>query len=246
MDFQLYSARNFPPLADVLARLAALGYRQVEGFGGLYGELDVLRDALKKNSLFMPTAHLGLAQLKDIDATCRITDALGIRYVYCPAISKEERENPPASKWVELGETLAALGEAYRRRGVGFGWHNHDFEFVRYDGRFGMDYLLEAAPAVNVEADVAWIVRGGADAAPWLEANGERIVAVHVKDIAPKGEALNEDGWADVGHGTIDWPALAQAIKTQTNAQYWVMEHDNPSDFDRFASRSLASVKSWD
>jgi sugar phosphate isomerase/epimerase len=245
-SFQLYSARNFPPLADMLARLAALGYRQVEGFGGLYGELDTLEAALKKNGLFMPTAHMGLAQLKDIDATCRITDALGIRYVYCPAIGKEERENQPASKWVELGETLATLGEAYRRRGVGFGWHNHDFEFVPLsDGRLPMDILLETAAHNEWEMDVAWVVRGGQDPLDWIRRYGSRIHAVHVKDIAAKGEALNEDGWADVGHGTIDWPALAQAIKTQTNAQYWVMEHDNPSDVDRFASRSLASVKRW-
>ena len=35
-SFQLYCARNFPPVSAILPRLKALGYAQVEGFGGLF------------------------------------------------------------------------------------------------------------------------------------------------------------------------------------------------------------------
>lgn len=246
VSFQLYSARNFPPLGDVLARLAALGYKQVEGYNGIYADVEGLAASLKASGLIMPTAHIGFAQLKDIDGTSRIAEALGIRYVYCPAIPKAERENQPAAKWVEIGETLAALGESYRRRGFGFGWHNHDFEFVPLsDGRLPMDILLEAAPLNDWEMDVAWVVRGGQDPLEWIRRYGSRIHAVHLKDIAPAGENVAEDGLADVGHGVLDWTSLSGAIKSGTNAQYWVMEHDNPNDWDRFAARSLASVNAW-
>ena len=37
-SFQLYSARNHPPLSNTLQLLAELGYTQVEGFGGLYDQ----------------------------------------------------------------------------------------------------------------------------------------------------------------------------------------------------------------
>ena len=36
VSFQLYSAREFTPWADVFSMLAGLGYTQVEGFGGNY------------------------------------------------------------------------------------------------------------------------------------------------------------------------------------------------------------------
>ena len=39
--------------------------------------------------------------------------------------------------------------------------------------------------------------------------------------------------------GTLDWQQLYAAIKAKTKAEYFVMEHDNPSDVDRFASRSI-------
>jgi sugar phosphate isomerase/epimerase len=247
MDFsyQLYSSRNFPPIDDVLGRLAKLGYRYVEGFGGLYEDAAGLAASLKKHGLLMPTGHFGLAQLKDTAAALKTAETLGMKVLYCPAIPKEERSQGEA-KWVELGETLAQLGETFRKNGFGFGWHNHDFEFKPTDsGKLPMDIILETAPNNEWEMDVAWVVKGGQDPIAWMKRHGARINAVHVKDIAPAGQNANEDGWADVGHGTMDWTALYAAIKSTTNAQYWVMEHDNPADDARFAQRSIATVNAW-
>ena len=42
LSYQLYSSRNFPPLADTLSMLSDLGYSQVEGYGGLYDDLAVV------------------------------------------------------------------------------------------------------------------------------------------------------------------------------------------------------------
>lgn len=244
-SFQLYSARNFPPLGDMLGRLSKLGYTKVEGYGGLYADLDSLAAGLAASGLAMPTAHFGLAQLQDTSAAMKIAERLGIQTLFCPAIPKEERDQGEA-KWVELGETLAQLGETYRKAGFGFGWHNHDFEFVpTASGRLPMDIILETAPNNEWEMDVAWVVRGKTDPLPWMQKYGSRITAVHVKDIAPAGTAEDEDGWADVGHGTMDWPALQRAIQEHTRAEYFVMEHDNPSDVNRFAERSLEAVQGW-
>jgi sugar phosphate isomerase/epimerase len=72
-----------------------------------------------------------------------------------------------------------------RAAGFGFGWHNHDFEFVPLaDGSVPMQILLETAPDLDWEADIAWVIRGGADATDWIARHGKRITAVHVKDIA--------------------------------------------------------------
>ncbi|HEY9009500.1 MAG TPA: sugar phosphate isomerase/epimerase [Devosia sp.] len=247
MDFsyQLYSSRNFPPVDAVLGRLAKLGYKQVEGFGGLYADAEGLAQSLRTHGLSMPTGHFGLTQLLDTDAALKTAETLGMRVLYCPAIPKEDRAQGD-EKWVELGETLARLGETFRRRGFGFGWHNHDFEFKpTASGKLPMDIILATAPNNDWEMDVAWVVKGGHDPIEWMKKFGPRINAVHVKDIAPADEATDEDGWADVGHGTMDWTALQQAIKTHTNARYWVMEHDNPSDDARFAQRSIETVSAW-
>ena len=70
----------------------------------------------------------------------------------------------------------------------------------------------------------------------------DRIAAAHIKDIAPEGECVDEDGWADVGHGVMDWTAIMAALR-KTDARWFVMEHDNPKDHSRFASRSIETAR---
>ena len=91
---------------------------------------------------------------------------------------------------------------------------------------------------------MAWVVRGGADPIQWIKDHKSRIIAAHVKDIAPMGKNTDEDGWADVGHGTIDWKSLLNTLR-DIGVTNFVMEHDNPTDHARFARRALASVKSY-
>jgi hypothetical protein len=100
----------------------------------------------------MPTGHFGLNQLKDTDAALKTAETLGMKFLYCPAIPKEEREAGQGdSKWIELGETLAKLGESFRKRGFGFGWHNHDFEFrPTATGKLPMDIILDTAAQQRV------------------------------------------------------------------------------------------------
>lgn len=242
IGFQLFSARNYP-LADVLRTIAELGYKQAEGYGSLYTDPQALRAQLDENGLGMPTAHIGLDDLGKPEQTLRLAETLGIKVVICPWLAPDQRP-VDAAGWQRFGARLQELAKPYQDAGLGFAYHNHDFEFARLGGRYAMDLLLEAAPSVSVEADIAWIVRGKADPAPWLEANGNRIIAVHLKDIAAPGENTAEDGWADVGHGVLPWAELFKTVTQKTGARYFIAEHDNPSDIERFASRSMAAIKS--
>ena len=242
IGFQLYSARNYP-LADVLKTIAGLGYKQAEGYGSLYTDPKALKAQLDANGLSMPTAHVGLSDLEDSAKSLKLAETLGIKVIVCPWLAPDQRPTS-ADGWKAFGERLQKIGKPYQDAGLTFGYHNHDFEFATYDGRYAMDLLLEAAPAVNVEADVAWIVRGKADPAAWLEKNGDRIVAIHIKDIAPAGQNADEDGWADAGQGVVPWKTLWPIARTKTKAQYFIAEHDNPNDINRFASRSMAFIKS--
>jgi sugar phosphate isomerase/epimerase len=245
LSFQLYSARNYPNLEEFLGKLGQLGYKQVEGYGGLYAEAETLAANLKKNGLTMPTGHFGPAQVQDTETTLKTAETLGIKRIYCPHIGPEGRSEDE-SKWLELAEMLAKAAETYTSEGYGFGWHNHDFEFkATTSGRTPMEIILDTASTIEWEADVAWIVRGGAKPEDWFDRYGDRITAVHVKDIAPAGEATDEDGWADVGQGTLNWNELIAKVTGKTKAEYFVAEHDKPSDPVRFATRSIEFAKNW-
>ena len=53
ISYQLYCSRNFPPLADTLAMLSKAGFTEVEGYGGLYGDVPALKAALDAAGLRM-------------------------------------------------------------------------------------------------------------------------------------------------------------------------------------------------
>jgi sugar phosphate isomerase/epimerase len=246
LSCQLYSARNEASLDATLKTLKQLGYAQVEGWGGQFADPAALAASLKAAGLSMPTAHIGYAQLEDTDAAIDIARLIGIKTIYCPAPpTADYREGK--GDWSVLAEGLARIGKALGTAGIGFGYHNHNWEFSGAPGsKRPIEVLLDASPTLEWEMDLAWVVRAGEDPLVWMDRLGSRISAIHVKDIAPKGQALDEDGWADVGYGTLDWRALIAAARQKTRAKYFVVEHDKPLDAMRFARRSMDSIKKWD
>lgn len=241
-SMQLYSARNFPPLADQLSALASIGYKAVEPFGGLYDDLDALADGVKANGLSVPSGHFSVDLLENrFERTLEITQRLGIALVVVPYLLPADRPNDAAG-WQAFGKRLATMADRVTAEGLRFAWHNHDFEMrALQDGSRPIDHLLGASHKIGWEADAAWIVRGGEDPVRWIEHYSGRISAMHVKDLAPSGEKTDEDGWADVGTGTMDWPAIWRAAKA-AGCDLMVAEHDNPSDFRRFAKTSLRAM----
>lgn len=244
-SYQLYSSREFPPLEDTLAMLRGLGYEQVEGYGGVYGDPAALRAALDRNGLTMPSGHFGLDALENEPGkVIEIARTAGMNAVFCPHIGPDLRPDTAAG-WREFGRRLAKAGEPIMKAGFAYGWHNHDFELRPLaDGSVPLAHILDAAPELAWEADIAWVVRGGADPLDWIERYGDRLKAVHVKDIATAGEKKDEDGWDDVGHGTMPWPMIWAAIK-KTPADIFVMEHDKPNDHERFARRSIEAAREF-
>ena len=247
-SYQLYSSRNFPPLSETLKMVAAAGYTGTEGYGALYADdaaVAQLTAALKETGLSMKTGHFSLQMLEnEPEKVLAIARAVGIEDIYCPYLMPDDRPKDAAG-WRAFGARLEKASKPYRDAGLGFGWHNHDFEFKALpDGSIPQAAIFEGGPNLQWEMDVAWVIRGGADPLPWIEKHKGRITAAHVKDIAPAGENKAEDGWADVGQGTVNWPQLYAALKA-AGCKHFVMEHDNPADHARFAQRSIAAAKSW-
>ena len=246
LSFQLYSSRNFPTVADQVAALAALGYTQVEPYGPIYNELDSFKAALDTHGVAAMSGHYDLSLLEtDLPKAIDIARTLKMQLVVAPYLAAEDRPTDKAG-WTAFGQRLIPIAEGLKAAGLTFAWHNHDFEFVAFpDGSLPVDAILSASPLINLELDVAWAVKGGVDAAGFIEKYADRIVAIHMKDMSPEGENLVEDGWTDVGSGTMPWAALWPSI-LKTKATVAVMEHDNPSSFKRFAENSGRGVAPFD
>jgi sugar phosphate isomerase/epimerase len=242
--YQLYSSRNFPPLAEQLPQLKAMGYDAVEPWLPAYqADPALFRRQLDDAGLACYGFHMPLAGL--VQEPHRFIDialTLGASVMIPPYVTAEERENTPAY-WQGLGRKLARGAEVASQHGLQVAWHNHDFEYFPLpDGTRPIDHLFEAAgPDVRFEIDCGWITRAGTDPATELTRYADRIVAIQTKDTAPQGTQV-DDGWTATGDGIIDWSALVPLFR-QTGADHIVTEHDNPSDWQTFAQRSIRHLR---
>lgn len=240
ISYQLYSSRNHP-LDETLAMLAELGFDEVEGFDPQIDAPENTRAMLDKHGLSMPTAHVALATLEaEPDRVIAAARVLGLEAVIVPWLDETERPDDRAG-WRAFAKRLAAAGAPIRAAGLGFAWHNHDYEFTATaDGCLPIEEIA-AAEGVDLELDLAWIFVAGQDPAEWVRRYPGRIIAAHLKDRAEAGENEDEGGWADLGFGVVDYTHILPALN-EAEVERWVLEHDNPSDHERFATRSFMTV----
>lgn len=245
ISYQLYCSRNHLPLVETLQMLAGIGYKEVEGYGALLDGVDELKAGLDASGLRMRSGHVALDQIEsDPAGTIAIAHRLGLEKVFAPYLTAEERPTN-SDAWAAFGKRLAAAGKPLLDAGLIFGWHNHDFETVpTQQGDTPLDLIVAGGEDVMLELDLGWVGRAGYDPREWIEKYAGRITTAHIKDIAPEGACADEDGWTDVGHGTMDWASIHGALKA-AGIDHYVVEHDKPSDDQRFAARSLASVQKF-
>ncbi len=227
IGLQLYTVRDRLATAfdSTLARIAAIGYREVE-FVGYFGRAPGrVRESLAQTGLSAPSAHVTLAALtRDLPRTLDAAHAIGHRYLVLPWLDEAQRRS--LDDYRRIADALNTAAEVARGAAIRIAYHNHDFEFVPVDAVKPYDVLLQHTDAdIAFELDLYWIGKAGADAALYMQRWPGRFPLVHVKDSA--GPPRHE--MTDVGTGTIDWRRLF-ALHGTAGIRHYFVEHDSPAN----------------
>jgi sugar phosphate isomerase/epimerase len=236
---QLYTLRErlAEDVEGTLAALAEAGARDDE-LAGLYGlDAAAMRAALDAAGLVASSAHVPLERFEqELEAVLDEAAALGTGTLVVPSV-------PAPANAAEAGELvarIAAAAAAVTAAGLGFAYHNHDFEFSPLDG--GDDLWTRLIDAgLDLEPDVGWLRVSGRDPVAVLGELAGRCPLVHAKDV----RRTPDGAWEDVaaGDGELDWPAIAAAAAA-AGARRLVVELDNPSaDPVDDVARSLATLR---
>jgi len=223
---QLYTLRSVmgENLEGTLEALAEIGYTEVE-FAGLWGRTPTeMRGVLDGFGLRAASSHHSLNEVRgDWNATLEAAATLGQDWVVVPSINGDERT---LDGLLAVADDFNAAGEAARAMGLGFGYHNHSWEFEPLpDGAIPYDLLLERCDAqlVKMQMDLYWAIHAGADPVQYFGAYPGRFTTVHVKGRTADG------GMVAVGQGVIDWASIF-ARAEQAGIQHYFVEHDQPDD----------------
>jgi sugar phosphate isomerase/epimerase len=207
-----------------LRKVAALGYAGVEltDVRGIMRAED-LQSRLENMSLCVVGVHVALEQIEsELDEVLDYYSEAGIDRLTVPWVPETRRAS--AHDWMALGGLLSDAGARARERGIILGYHNHDFEMKKYDGVAGIDILLKAADARNLqwEGDTFWIQYGGENPAEYIKRYSDRIALLHIKDMT----AGEERKFAPIGTGILDWPAIMAAAKA-AGVRWLIVEQDD-------------------
>ncbi|MGF7156027.1 sugar phosphate isomerase/epimerase family protein [Novosphingobium gossypii] len=224
IGLQLYTVRELfsaDPVAT-LEKVAKVGYREVEFGGGGYDTMDhaLLRKTMDRLGLKAPSIHVGYDALLDkFDASVAMAKTLGAETVVLPYMVDKYRS---AAAWDAALVNINRVAGQLKTAGLGFAYHNHDFEFtVKPDGVSLFDSLVKACnPAlVKIELDLYWAIHAGQDPQALIRSLAGRIYAYHVKDMKA------DRSMTSVGAGTIDFASIFK-LNGLAGARHFYVEND--------------------
>lgn len=244
IGIQLYTVRReFATDADgTLARLAKIGFKEVEFAGYPEGTAQSLRAMLDRHGLTAPSSHVGLSALRgDWDRALDQAATIGQRYVVVASVPSNQRQT--LDDWKRLAALFNTGGEAAKARGIQFAYHNHEFEFIPIEGTVPYDLLLaETDPKlVALELDLYWMTKAGHDPLTWFARWPGRFPLLHVKDM----DATPRRSFAPAGKGIIDFARIFKQAK-QAGIRHYFYEQDetdgSPFDAAKVSFEHLRSL----
>jgi sugar phosphate isomerase/epimerase len=223
----LYTLRDLLTTpSDIAAHLPgvkAVGYDyvQVSGVSGASGrELRSLLDASKLTCIATHCTYQDATERPEV--VFEQLAALGAQHTAVASLPGEFRS---ADGYRRAGEALALAAAEFARHGYTLSYHNHAFEFERYDGRTGFELVFERASGVGMEFDVFWLTHAGCDPALYVSEFAGPMPLIHLKDKAIES---GEPVMAEVGHGNLNWPAILGAAKAK-GVEWYIVEQDTCS-----------------
>ncbi len=238
---QMFTVRNFckdnEGVRESMKKLADIGYKtvQVSGFGPV--DWKEVAKAAKDNGIQIVTSHSAWPRFKnDLDLLIEEHEWMDCRCLAIGGIGKDYFTMEGITRFLD---ELAPISEKLAKHNMSFSYHNHNMEFVKYDGKAWLDWLYEKADPkmLCAELDVYWVQAGGGDPVQWIRKCAGREPIVHLKDMVMTME--REQHFAEIGEGNMNFSAILQAAK-ESGVQYFMVEQDNTYGRDPFESLAIS------
>ncbi|MDX2285739.1 MAG: TIM barrel protein [Bacteroidia bacterium] len=265
---------------QAIALLASMGYRSVELYGpypfsapgaidrwkavtpalgfsgsGYFGlQREEVAGILREHGLTAPSIHTDLDTLETrMGPLAEAAHALGHQYVGLPAIPDERRTTLDGYK--RTADAFNAIGEAAKREGIRFAYHNHGYGLQELDGELPLDLLIRRTDPglVFLEMDIFWMTAGGGDPVAYLRSYPGRYRLMHLKDMKERkrfsGDGGNAMQWIELfpymttaGSGVLDLAAIVAAAR-EAGVEHLIVEQDMVAQPEIALQQSLDFLK---
>ena len=221
---QLYTVRNemLKDNTGTLKKIASLGYKEIESAGSEKGSYYGFKPAEMKKIC----ADLGMTLRSghvhyDDKWQQTIDDAAESGQEYL-IVSVMPEKGQTVDNYKHTAELFNKAGEAAKKSNISFGYHNHDSEFEKDNGKVLYDVLLENTNPefVKMEMDLGWVIVTGNDPLDYFEKYPNRFPLWHLKDMD-----LKEKHSVEFGKGSLDIRKMLANSK-KAGMKYFFVEQE--------------------
>ncbi len=234
IGLQLYTVRDDMDKdpKGTLKAIADMGYSHVENAGYLEGKyygmdqtefMSVLGDlGLKMYSGHTQTGANAPKQthtmINQWEQTCEDAANIGQETIVLAYLHDFERTS--FDDYKNIADLCNKCGEIANSFGVQLAYHNHDFEFIKFDDGIPYDLLLSQVEPTNMnyEIDLYWTRKAGVEALDYFKKYPNRFPLWHVKDMEDGGDNF----FTEVGNGVIDWKKYFAEQETSGMKHFYV------------------------
>ncbi|HZJ19149.1 MAG TPA: sugar phosphate isomerase/epimerase [Pricia sp.] len=235
LGVQLYTFRNEMD-ADALGTLkniASIGIKKIEsarsGKGHYYGfKPKEMKDICNDLGMKLVSGHVHLDD--NWQQTMEEAVESGQDYLIC---STMPTEGQTVDNYKSVADAFNQAGEACKKMGLNFGYHNHGYEFESDNGEVLYDVLLTNTQPdlVHMELDLGWVVVGGKDPLDYFKKFPGRFPLWHLKDMD-----MTKKESTEFGKGGLDIAKMLEN-KKESGVKHIFIEQEE------YASTPLESMK---
>ena len=229
---QLYTVRDFTQtesdFIETIEKVSKIGYRfvQISAIGPIPAQ--TVADICSANDIGCVITHTAPVRiLNETDSVITEHKAMGAGYVGIGSMPVEYRGSADGAK--RFIDDYLPAAERFKAAGLQFMYHNHDFEFEKFDNRLIFDILADC-PVFGFTLDTYWVQASGGDPCAWLRKLSGRVNVIHLKDMLWKD---GQQRMCEVMEGNLNWTGIIEASKA-SGVKYAMVEQDDCYGADPF------------
>lgn len=227
IGIQLYTLRDLiaTDFTGTLKKIRKAGYNSVEAAG--YGDRKFYGYSPKEYKKIVtgfglsPTSSHSNVIIENIGAAIEDHLEAGMNYLVIPYLGEEKRKT--IDDYKKLAGEFNAMGKLCREAGLGFGYHNHAFEFEKMGSETPYDVLIENTDPkyVFMQVDLFWMVYGGHQPEEYFTRYPGRFELWHIKDMdnTPNRECT------EIGDGIINYAEVFK-MKDLAGMKHFFVEQE--------------------
>lgn len=253
---QLFSVRDEIEcdLEGTLRKIKEIGYDGIETCYGSYGmDPAEFRALCNGIGLKIISNHLGTdAIIKETEESLEFYKKLGVPYVAISGFWGDYRYGE--KDYTYMIKELDRCSAIFKENGIQVLYHNHDWEFIKHDGKYALDCIFADTTDDNLlpQIDVCWATVGHGNGADYLRRYKGRCPLVHLKDFYTKEPVVFEENgytrpkdfeFRPIGYGRVDMVDVL--IASEEIGAEWVIVEQDTSSLSRTPLECAEISRNW-